>query len=67
MNDILKEKIEKGFIDEDGKPLKCHKCGCTEFELGETLVDSWVLLEYEELCQNCKTRVGYWAYGCWQL
>ena len=56
---------------EDGAPLKCEKCGCTSFV--EKVMSVVAVLDNGDgptteaayHCLNCKTQVGYWAYGSW--
>lgn len=46
------------YYDTDGTPLRCYKCGGTEF-YGNN--DS--IYEEEFYCKNCNECVGQWAYG----
>lgn len=70
MNDIIKEyeeKIEKGYILEDGKPIKCT-CGSTSLKSNFFYGDGNNIVEEEKVyCKDCKKLLGIWEYGSWQL
>lgn len=53
----------KSNYDSDGACIKCPNCKSTE--INQHVVDSinGYASEIEEYCNNCKKRVGYWAYG----
>lgn len=61
-----KKQIEKGFITEDGTPLKCE-CGCEDFKQVNRYYGVGCIEEYSLQCENenCKKIVGHWAYGNW--
>jgi len=46
--------------------LGCPKCGCKKKHIGHCDYLDTTLVEYEELCDNCETVVGNWAYGNFQ-
>jgi len=53
---------------ENGKPVKCWKCGCTEQReevrsMVDVLYGQGPVCEYEVFCAKCGTGIGYWAYG----
>ncbi len=65
MDDYVKECVDNGTHESDGKPIKCF-CGSeelynTNFIYGEVYVE-----EYECRCVKCDTLLGYWSYGFWQ-
>jgi len=61
-------EIKAGYKGEKGQPLVCYKCGCKDFKIGDSYKEEGIgLVEYEELCQKCGNRVGYWSYGNWQI
>ena len=56
------------WYTEDGQPIKCWKCGCTEQrEVVISMVDVFQgmgpVCEYEVFCAVCGESIGYWAYG----
>lgn len=70
VEEYINWQIQKGYIKEDGTPLKC-KCGCRKFKRGKEYYDEiwggYYVVEYAELCKSCGRTVGYWAYGNWEL
>ncbi len=53
---------------ENGEPVKCWKCGCTEQReevrsMVDVLYGQGPVCEYEVFCAKCGTGIGYWAYG----
>lgn len=62
---MINKNIKAGYIAEDGTPLKCHKCGCTEFESEDVDWIEHTICESKEICKKCGTVCGYWAYGYW--
>lgn len=73
MENYFKEQIKLGYIAEDGEPLKCDKCECTDFiyynhdfldYIGSVGIN---VLEYMVKCSKCNKDVGYWSYGHWQI
>jgi hypothetical protein len=64
--EYVEELIRDGYILSDGTPLKCF-CGCEDlYETGE-YYDEHSLVEYEVKCKQCDARVGYYAYGYWEM
>jgi len=61
-------KNEFDYFKEDGTPIKCMKCECTEFiENYHAYLDNYgPLLEYGVSCAKCGIGVNYWAYGYWE-
>lgn len=56
-----------GWRAKTGEPLKCYQCGCEDFvDKIEDRINHEVS-EYSRNCKRCGSRVGYWAYGNWQL
>ena len=46
--------------------LGCRKCGCKELHMAdEDYLDSHILCEYTERCDQCNEVVNIWAYGCY--
>lgn len=64
--DYMDQLIKDGYISEDGTPLKCS-CGCTDFEQTGEYYEEHSLVEYSLNCKSCGKRVGYWAYGNWDI
>ena len=67
MQEYIDEMVKQGYIAEDGTPLKCHFCGSKKLEEVGQYYEDCVLVEYEVKCKLCGKRVGYWAYGSWEL
>lgn len=66
MEDELKQLIEKGYIDEKGKPLKCLHCESSNLKNTKQIYeDSAGLVEYTVVCVDCNGLNGYWSYGSW--
>ena len=66
MEEYIKKQIEGGYIEPDGRPIKCE-CGCTKFkQVDPTYGEGWIE-EYSLECTNehCLKLVGHWAYGYW--
>lgn len=58
------------YFESDGAPIKCPKCGSSDFReniLG--VVDVYCGMgptcEAEYFCEVCGENVGFWAYGSW--
>lgn len=64
----MNQRIENGYIDSDGTPLKCE-CGCKEFKQVNIYYGEGWIEEYSLECKNegCLKIVGHWAYGNWTL
>lgn len=65
----LKNLEDDGFIDENGKPLKCIHC-VSGREYLEDINESYGpvgLEEFEVRCNICNKVTGHWAYGNWQI
>jgi hypothetical protein len=59
--------IKKGYIAENGKPLKCYKCDSKDLEeYGHYYEEHWCI-EYGVKCKHCGQKLGYWAYGRWEM
>lgn len=62
----IQDRINKGEIDGDRKPLKCSHCGNKEFETRNEIFQApYGTIEFEQYCLVCNETVGYWAYGSW--
>lgn len=59
--------IKKGYIAEDGQPLKCFKCGSKEMEDYGEYYEDHLCVEYGVKCKHCGQKLGYWAYGSWEM
>lgn len=44
---------------------KCPVCENVGYEKCDTFYEEGYLVEYSIRCDNCKTRLGTWAYGSW--
>lgn len=61
-------EIKCGYKAENGTPLVCYKCGCSDFKYGKSYSEEGIgLIEYEYKCKSCDNLVGYWAYGNWTI
>lgn len=59
--------IKKGYIDKDGTPLKCFKCESKELEEYGQYYEEHYCIEYGVKCKDCGQKLGYWAYGSWEM
>ena len=58
----------KGYINRDGSPRKCHKCGCRNVERYNTFRDDQGFIEeYWVRCAKCKEHLGIWSCGGWDI
>lgn len=62
----LEKQIQDGYMDKDGKPLKCE-CGNKDFEMINDPYCQYGVEEYVLKCTECNKVVGHWAYGYWQV
>ena len=60
----LKDKINKGLIDEKLEPIKCE-CGSTNFNDQTRDMLNYEVVEKDRYCDKCGKLVGYWSYGYW--
>ena len=63
----IQDSIDKGYINEVGKPLKCENCESTKFIEFDTFAGPVGVEEYKLKCSGCGKVVGHWAYGNWQV
>lgn len=66
MERYVKEQIEKGYTNEEGKPLKCQYCESTDFD-EDHIYESYYVVEKIVTCKTCKNVIGHWSYGSWEL
>lgn len=64
--DYVKQLESEGYIDENGKPLKCE-CDCTDFTDVNEYLCQFGREEYEVKCNDCGKIVGHWAFGYWVI
>lgn len=64
IEDELKDKINKGLIDEKLEPIKCE-CGSTDFNDQTRDMLNYEVVEKDRYCDKCGKLVGYWSYGHW--
>jgi hypothetical protein len=72
MNDLqfryyIWRDIKKGYIDKNGAPLKCFKCNSKEMYEYSEYYEDHLLVEYGVKCKHCGEKLGYWAYGSWEM
>jgi len=67
MEEYIRQQIKDGYINNNGSPLKCHKCECNKLEQKINDRMESIVCEYKMICTNCNSDVGYWSYGNWQL
>lgn len=60
----IKDKIERGLINEKSEPIKCE-CGSVEFTDKTTDKIDFLEVEKDRFCKKCNKLVGYWSYGHW--
>lgn len=60
-------EVFTGYKTVKGKPIKCTKCKGIEFDQKTVSRMDWCVLEYEEVCKNCKKVNAHWAYGNYTL
>lgn len=68
--EYMKWRIQKGYENKDGNPMKCENCGCRKFKrTNEDYINYWgglALGEYDVECKCCGSIEGHWAYGYYQ-
>ena len=67
---IIKWEIKHGYIETNGRPIKCIYCNSEELEdFDEYYLDGYGshLLEYSVRCKKCGKTAGIWSYGSWQI
>ena len=64
----MKYLVENGFRNPDLSPGICINCGEME-NYHERVIDSidHCTTESIALCRECGNRVGYWAFGHWEI
>jgi hypothetical protein len=63
----IKELVQEGYIDESGKPLKCHKDDCPDLIEVNKFYGETGLEEYSLKCKFCGDIVGTWSFGNWDI
>lgn len=67
MHEYIEDLIKNGYIDKEGKPLKCKKCDNEVFTRTDEMYCPYGLEEYSYTCNVCGSIEGYWAHGYWQV
>lgn len=49
--------------DDKGSCIRCPECKSTDIDLQVTFTDEGHLVEADQYCKNCLTKVGYYSYG----
>jgi hypothetical protein len=65
--EFVKDMIEKGYFDSDCNPLKCHKCESDKMKTINSCYEEGFQVEFEVMCEECHTILGYWSYGGWVI
>lgn len=60
------QNVKRGFISNNGTPLKCHECDSIDLKDYNKLYEEHILIEYDCKCNKCGTMLGHWAYGYWE-
>jgi hypothetical protein len=63
----MKFLFDNGYVNEDGRPLKCVYCNETEIGRRNEQYMEHGLCEFEAYCKKCNESIGYWSYGYWQV
>ena len=66
-HEYMENQVNTGYIDNNGRPLKCQYCEGTEFKYVNEHYCQYGLEEYEFECKSCGKIVGHWAYGYWMV
>lgn len=66
IEDYLKDLYNNGYIEQDGEPIKCLKCGSKKLEDCNYINECFGTVEYQKRCKCCGEIAGVWAYGYWQ-
>ena len=67
METYIADRIARGLIDADGKPLKCEFCGSRNFETTDIMAGPMGWEEYTLICADCRELAGHWSYGSWAI
>lgn len=62
----IKRGIELGLITNKLEPIKCGKCGSSEYKDEPTDYIDNLVVEKERVCDKCENVMGIWSYGYWQ-
>ncbi len=63
----FQDDIKAGLFSEEGKPLKCRKCGHKAFKEHITDQVGLTVMECDERCAVCDTFAAHWAYGQYEM
>jgi hypothetical protein len=63
----INKSVKQGYITPNGYPLKCHCCNSHNLENCDKYHEEHLVIEYNRRCKDCKTIVGHWAYGHWDI
>lgn len=63
----INKLIKKGYIKDDGTPLKCTKCKSTDLTDYGHIYEDYYCVEYYVKCKHCNSQQGTWSYGSWIL
>ena len=67
MSKYINHLVNKGFVTEDGTPLKCVHCESDNLQQVNECYGQYGIEEYQIQCKNCNNITGHWAYGNWQI
>ena len=67
MKNLWRRLMRYMYFRQDGEPVRCTECGCTE--IVDTITDrlDYMPLESEQTCAGCQSTLGYWAHGYYDL
>ena len=65
--DYLNRMINDGYLNKNLSPKKCTECENEDLESYDYVYEHMGVVEYKVRCTDCKTNVGYWTYGHWDV
>lgn len=62
----IADLVNRGFVTEQGAPLKCFHCESEHLEEGDSFYEEMHgQVEYSVRCKKCGEHVVTWSYGGW--
>lgn len=65
--EYMKQLVDDGYINIDGKPLKCIDCESIDLHFNYYNHIQGNPCECEVICNTCNHVTGIWSYGTWEI